>query len=36
MLKLLSDRFHEKTLKYFIKNFDFRNVEIDEALRYII
>lgn len=28
-----TDRFHEKTLKYFIKNFDFRNVEIDEALR---
>ncbi|ORX87952.1 hypothetical protein BCR32DRAFT_288896 [Anaeromyces robustus] len=28
-----NDPFHEETLKYFIENFDFTNIEIDEALR---
>jgi len=28
-----TDKFHEETLKYYMDNFDFNNVEIDEALR---
>jgi len=31
--KIISDKFHEETLKYYMDNFDFNNVEIDEALR---